>query len=73
MLADGADRLNPAIMDLPGNIYYHGYWIYKNWLRMLEEEVEFLNFQEITDDENSFQMTSKIILTRTNVCNTIIL
>ena len=52
MLADGADSLNPAIMDLPGNIYYHGYWINRKWLKMLEEEGEFLNFPEITDDEN---------------------
>lgn len=43
----------PEILDVPGNIYYHGYWINKNWFETYQDIFlrEFA-FPEITDGEN---------------------
>lgn len=43
----------PEILDVPGNIYYHGYWINKNWFETYQDILlrEF-TFPEITDGEN---------------------
>ncbi len=51
-ILDEADKTNPNIVYLPGNIYYHGYWIDKFWMRELEKLGENLVFPEITDSEN---------------------
>lgn len=43
----------PEILDVPGNIYYHGYWINKNWFAWYQDIflMEFA-FPEITDERN---------------------
>lgn len=43
----------PEILDVPGNIYYHGYWINKNWFAEYQNLFlkEFV-FPEITDGKN---------------------
>ncbi len=52
LVLDEADRLNANILDLNGNIYYHGYWIHRDWMIKLKEEGEILEFQNTDDDKN---------------------
>jgi len=43
----------PGVLDLPGDIYYHGYWINKKWFAAYEEVLlKELAFPEITDGRN---------------------
>lgn len=43
----------PDILDLPGNLYYHGYWINKKWFaRYREAFLQEFTFPEITDERN---------------------
>jgi hypothetical protein len=41
----GCNEYDPQIMDVSGNIYYHGYWINKNW---------FMAYQDIFRKELTF-------------------
>lgn len=43
----------PDILDLPGNLYYHGYWINKKWFARYQENfLQEFCFPEITDEKN---------------------
>lgn len=43
----------PKILDMPGDIYYHGYWINKNWFAAYREQfLEEFRFPEMTDTKN---------------------
>lgn len=43
----------PEILDLPGNLYYHGYWINKKWFARYQEEfLRGFSFPEIRDERN---------------------
>ena len=43
----------PEIQDVPGNIYYHGYWINMHWFECCREHfLEEFRFPEITDEKN---------------------
>lgn len=43
----------PEIMDVPGNIYYHGYWINRNWFEKYQDIfLQELSFPKITDRKN---------------------
>ena len=43
----------PEILDYPGNVYYHGYWINKNWFRKYQDIfLQEFHFPEITDEKN---------------------
>ncbi len=47
------NRYLPEILDLPGNLYYHGYWINKKWFaRYREEFLREFTFPDITDERN---------------------
>lgn len=44
---------NPSILDLSGNIYYHGYWINCYWFKKYKEFfLQEFQFPEITDQKN---------------------
>lgn len=47
----------PEIMDYPGDVYYHGYWINKNWFAQYQDVFlkEFC-FPELADDINKAHM-----------------
>ena len=54
VLRTPTNQFHPEIMQIPEkNIYYHGYWINKNWFTQYREEnlVE-LAFPELTDPQN---------------------
>lgn len=55
---------HPEILELPENIYYHGFWINKNWFATYQEQFmkEFC-FPEITDSKNKAYM-DKILQTK---------
>lgn len=41
------------ILDAPGDVYYHGYWINKQWFTTYKEEfLKEFQFPEITDERN---------------------
>ncbi len=43
----------PEILDVPGNIYYHGYWIHKYWFEKYQNIfLQEFSFPEITDEKN---------------------
>ena len=43
----------PEILDVPGNIYYHGYWINKSWFEAYQDIfLREFTFPEITDEKN---------------------
>lgn len=43
----------PDILDLPGNLYYHGYWINKKWFARYQEEfLREFTFPKIVDERN---------------------
>ncbi len=47
----------PEILENAGDIYYHGYWINKNWFRKYQELfLQELSFPEIEDDVNRTYM-----------------
>ena len=47
------NEYHPEILDLPGDIYYHGYWINKNWFAQYQNIfLQELKFPEITDSKN---------------------
>jgi len=44
------NEYHPEILEAPGDIYYHGYWINKKWFAAYEEEfLKEFRFPEITD------------------------
>lgn len=46
-------QYNPAILTLTGNVYYHGYWINKNWMYQFEDEIKRdFDFPPITEEHN---------------------
>lgn len=48
-----ANEYYPAILDLSGNVYYHGYWINLQWFdRFKEIFLKELSFPPITDEKN---------------------
>ncbi len=54
-LPDG--EFDPEIISYSGEIYYHGYWIYKGWFRAIERELrKELVFPEIDDLQNAEYM-----------------
>ncbi|MBQ9990104.1 MAG: alpha-1,2-fucosyltransferase [Lachnospiraceae bacterium] len=43
----------PAIQEIPGIVYYHGYWLNGDWFRAYEDSfLEELTFPELVDDKN---------------------
>ncbi len=47
------NKYYPQITKLPGNIYYHGYWINKEWFYAYKDIIKNeLRFPEITEDYN---------------------
>jgi len=43
----------PEVLDMPGDVYYHGYWIHKDWFNAYREQfLEEFRFPEITDAGN---------------------
>ena len=47
------NEYHPEILDAPGDVYYHGYWINKNWFAAYKEEfLKELRFPEIKDPKN---------------------
>jgi len=56
-----ANEFYPEILDIPGNVYYHGYWINKRWFESYREQLaKELIFPQITDAAN--KMYEKLIL-----------
>lgn len=48
-----AREFYPEILDMPGDIYYHGYWIHKNWFETYRDIfLKEFTFPEITDAKN---------------------
>ncbi len=44
----------PKVQELPGDVYYHGYWINKWWFRRFEEVfLRELTFPKIEDEKNA--------------------
>lgn len=55
---------HPEILEVPGNMYYHGYWINKNWFESYKSVfLEEFRFPEITDERNR-QYMEQIINSR---------
>lgn len=47
----------PEILDNPGDVYYHGYWINKNWFAKYQEVfLQEFSFPEIEDSANKAYM-----------------
>lgn len=47
------NEFHPEILDIPGDIYYHGYWINKGWFyRYRENFLQEFKFPELTDFVN---------------------
>lgn len=43
----------PEIMDIPGDVYYHGYWLHGSWFGRYQSIFsELFHFPEITDEKN---------------------
>ncbi len=54
----------PEILEMSGNVYYHGYWITKEWFEKYGEEFQKeLTFPEIQDEKNKGYL-KKIMNTR---------
>lgn len=48
-----SNKYYPEIMEYPGDVYYHGYWINKNWFTQYRDIfLRELKFPELTDDTN---------------------
>lgn len=49
----GCNEYHPEILDAPGDIYYHGYWINKEWFHKYKDVfLKELRFPELTDAQN---------------------
>lgn len=47
------NQYHPEILDLPGDVYYHGYWINKNWFAKYQNVfLQEFQFPKITDFRN---------------------
>lgn len=47
------NEYTPSLLDLPGNVYYHGYWINKNWFYEYKDVfLQEFHFPDITDEKN---------------------
>lgn len=47
------NKFHPQITKLPGNVYYHGYWVNNNWLNGYKDIIKNeLKFPEITEKNN---------------------
>jgi hypothetical protein len=54
-----ANQYNPQILNYKGDIYYHGYWINKNWFATYRDEfLKIFTFPPITDEKNKKYMDS---------------
>lgn len=52
------NEYHPEILDLTGDIYYHGYWINKNWFARYQDTfLKEFRFPEITDSPNREYLT----------------
>lgn len=52
------NEYHPDILDLTGDIYYHGYWINKNWFARYQDIfLKEFRFPEITDSQNREYLT----------------
>lgn len=54
VLKVGGDEYSPVVAAvIQGNVYYHGYWINKNWFRLYKDILlKELQFPKITDERN---------------------
>lgn len=51
------NEYNPEILNYKEDIYYHGYWINKNWFDTYKEEfLKIFTFPDITDEKNKKYM-----------------
>ena len=58
------NEYHPDILDAPGDVYYHGYWINKEWFARYQNVfLQEFHFPEITDPQNREYMNR---ITRTN-------
>ncbi|MCL2252821.1 MAG: alpha-1,2-fucosyltransferase [Lachnospiraceae bacterium] len=49
-----SNEYHPELVGLPGNIYYHGYWINKEWLSAIRETImKEIVFPPLTDAKNA--------------------
>ena len=47
------NEYTPNLLDLPGNVYYHGYWLNKNWFNKYKDIfLQESHFPDITDEKN---------------------
>ncbi len=47
------NEYHPQILELPGNVYYYGFWINKNWFSKFQDIfLQELQFPEIQDNKN---------------------
>ncbi len=54
-----ANQFNPEILNYKEDIYYHGYWINKNWFDTYRDEfLEIFTFPAITDEKNKQYMNA---------------
>lgn len=52
-----ANQYNPEILNYKEDIYYHGYWINKNWFATYKDEfLKIFTFPPITDEKNKQYM-----------------
>jgi hypothetical protein len=52
-----ANQFNPEILNYKEDIYYHGYWINKNWFDTYKDEfLKIFTFPAITDEKNKQYM-----------------
>ena len=51
--ATPCNKYNPEIQELPGNVYYHGYWINRGWFAACKRVIlDEFRFPELTEDWN---------------------
>ena len=47
------NKYDPSVLKIPDNVYYHGYWINKNWFMKYKDAfLQEFCFPEITDEKN---------------------
>lgn len=53
VLYTSTNQYNPEILDIPDDVYYHGYWINKHWFEKYQKNfLEEFRFPRITDEKN---------------------
>lgn len=59
----------PEILDIPGNIYYHGYWIRKEWFEKYKDTfLQEFTFSQIPDSDKKNLEYLRQIETSNSVC-----